>query len=360
MSITDWNRVYQMLEDEESRFTWLNRLDYLITGDTGFINRVLDAYLPELPRWEPTIQKKSMQRFLSELPEDKQIVLFGAGLNGRSLLPFIQKDHRFWGFCSSTKEKQRSGYLGWPVMSPEELLARKDIIVIVATINNEAEILGILRHGKYPEDLIFTIDQQTELICNDEYFGPKFMNYADEEIFVDAGCYDLSSSIALREHCKYVKKVYAFEPDQENFKKCLQNKELYHFPQAAIFPYGTWSKEDELHFLARGGESSRVRADGDLSVPVRAIDEVIDPGDCVTFIKMDVEGSELESLKGAQKTIQRCRPKLAICIYHRPEDMTEIPLYIKSLVPEYQLYVRHHSNRDTETVLYAVTRRCEG
>ena len=56
-------------------------------------------------------------------------------------------------------------------------------------------------------------------------------------------------------------------------------------------------------------------------------------------------------------TIQRDKPKLAICIYHKPEDMTEIPLYIKSLVPEYKLYIRHHSNRYGETVLYAVPPR---
>lgn len=84
------------------------------------------------------------------------------------------------------------------------------------------------------------------------------------------------------------------------------------------------------------------------------IDEAIHPGDKVTFIKMDVEGSELESLKGAKNTILRDKPKLAICIYHKPEDMVTIPLYIKELVPEYKLYVRHHSNSWAETVLYAV------
>lgn len=72
------------------------------------------------------------------------------------------------------------------------------------------------------------------------------------------------------------------------------------------------------------------------------------------MIKMDVEGAELESLKGARETILRNRPKLAICIYHKPEDMTEIPLYIKSLVPEYKFFVRHHSNYFAETVLYAI------
>ena len=75
---------------------------------------------------------------------------------------------------------------------------------------------------------------------------------------------------------------------------------------------------------------------GTIEVSVVPIDAVVDPADRITMIKMDVEGAELESLKGARKTIQRDKPKLAICIYHKPEDMTEIPLYIKELVPEYR------------------------
>ena len=69
---------------------------------------------------------------------------------------------------------------------------------------------------------------------------------------------------------------------------------------------------------------------------------------------MDVEGAELESLKGAKKIIQRDKPKLAICIYHKPEDVITLPRYIKQLVPEYKLYLRSYSNADNEMVLYAV------
>lgn len=87
-----------------------------------------------------------------------------------------------------------------------------------------------------------------------------------------------------------------------------------------------------------------------------SIDEIVysEESPKVTFIKMDIEGAELESLKGAQKVIQRDKPKLAICIYHKPEDMVELPLYIKELVPEYKFYIRHHSNFINETVLYAI------
>jgi hypothetical protein len=74
------------------------------------------------------------------------------------------------------------------------------------------------------------------------------------------------------------------------------------------------------------------------------------------FIKMDIEGSEPEALKGSANTITARKPKLAICLYHRIEDFWEIPLYLHDLVPWYKLFVRHHTSIFdlTETVLYAM------
>lgn len=86
---------------------------------------------------------------------------------------------------------------------------------------------------------------------------------------------------------------------------------------------------------------------------VRKLDDVL-KGERVTFIKMDIEGSELAALKGAANTIRSQKPKLAICIYHSPQDMLNIPIYIKSLVPEYKIYIRHYTDMMLETVCYAV------
>ena len=82
------------------------------------------------------------------------------------------------------------------------------------------------------------------------------------------------------------------------------------------------------------------------------IDSVVGD-DNVTFIKMDVEGSELKALEGAKNTIIRKHPRLAICIYHKAMDVIEIPSYILSLVPEYKFYIRHYNSHMWETVLYA-------
>ena len=80
-----------------------------------------------------------------------------------------------------------------------------------------------------------------------------------------------------------------------------------------------------------------------------------DEGDIIsrTIIKMDVEGFEFETLKGAETIIRSLKPKLAICIYHKTLDFYEIPLYLKSLVPEYKFKVRQHEPGFCETVLYA-------
>ena len=74
----------------------------------------------------------------------------------------------------------------------------------------------------------------------------------------------------------------------------------------------------------------------------------------ITFLKMDIEGSELAALRGAERIIREQRPKLAICVYHKPEDLREIPSLLLSYHPDYKLYLRHYSINETETVLYAI------
>jgi hypothetical protein len=69
---------------------------------------------------------------------------------------------------------------------------------------------------------------------------------------------------------------------------------------------------------------------------------------------MDIEGSEINALRGAKNTIMKHRPKLAVCIYHKPTDLWEIPLYLKELVLDYKLHLRHHSGFLNETVCYAI------
>ena len=150
-----------------------------------------------------------------------------------------------------------------------------------------------------------------------------------------------------------IRKAYAFEADPVNVERC--KKEIRYLKETQLFPCGLWGHKDELKFSSTGDtEASFFGKDEGVAVQVSPLDEIISEDEIITFIKLDIEGAELEALKGAQRTIKRCRPKLAICIYHKPEDIYELPLFVKSLVSEYRLYIRHYSNRAHETVMYAV------
>ncbi len=75
----------------------------------------------------------------------------------------------------------------------------------------------------------------------------------------------------------------------------------------------------------------------------------------VGLIKMDIEGAEMLALKGACKTIQRCKPLLAICVYHKSGDTLDSMEYLHEPVPEYRFWLRHYAEDASETVLYAAT-----
>lgn len=74
----------------------------------------------------------------------------------------------------------------------------------------------------------------------------------------------------------------------------------------------------------------------------------------VTYIKMDIEGAEREALWGAQKTIMCHTPKLAVSVYHKPQDIWEIPAIILQYHPSYQLFLRYYTLFSEDTVLYAL------
>ncbi len=77
-------------------------------------------------------------------------------------------------------------------------------------------------------------------------------------------------------------------------------------------------------------------------------------GERATFIKLDVEGAELETLKGAERTIKEYKPRLAISIYHKPSDIYEIPELLMEYRSDYKFYIRHYTSYVWETVLYAI------
>lgn len=102
-----------------------------------------------------------------------------------------------------------------------------------------------------------------------------------------------------------------------------------------------------------------VSVNGSSKIEVTTIDKTVESNEIITFIKMDIEGSEFNALKGATKTIKRCNPKLAISGYHRKDDLIQIPQFIKSIQLDdsniqYKFYLRQYTRFNCDFVLYAI------
>ncbi len=188
---------------------------------------------------------------------------------------------------------------------------------------------------------------------NTQYFDKDLITLSDKEVFVDCGAYDGDTILSFIDNLKsndVCFHVYAFEADSGNIEKLKSNiKDLMN---VEIIPKGVYDKPGTLFFNNDGTTGAHV-SDGGEKIEVTSIDEVVKDNN-VTFIKMDIEGSELKALKGAEKTIKRCRPKLAICVYHKIEDLITIPQYIQSLNSDYKLYFRNYLDVSLESVLYAI------
>jgi len=185
-----------------------------------------------------------------------------------------------------------------------------------------------------------------------QYFIEE-MKLRNNEVFIDCGAYIGDTIDEFLKRCSAYKQIVAFEPELKNFEK-LKAKHSNN-SKIILINAGAYDKDGIVNFEGGAGSGTIIAGGGEaMSIQVKTIDNL--DLEKVTFIKMDIEGAELNALKGAEKTIVRDKPKLAICIYHSDEDMICIAEYIHNLVPEYKLYVRQHYSFPWigETVLYAI------
>lgn len=226
-------------------------------------------------------------------------------------------------------------------------------------------VMSYLADEKSCKVLLACIDYRTkrtpipsELFSeNDQYFVSELIHLKDGEIFVDGGAYTGDTIQQLLDEAKKQKvnigKIYAFEPEENNYS--LLSKFYGKRSNIKLIQQGLSDKNEVLLFNA-SGVTARIVDDEENAtdkIKVMNLDSFEECKD-VSFIKMDIEGAEWDALRGARELIVRNKPKLAICLYHSDRDMIRLIELVHELVPEYKLYVRHHSKSNVETVLYAV------
>jgi FkbM family methyltransferase len=196
---------------------------------------------------------------------------------------------------------------------------------------------------QYKKDAYFAIDQFVE----NSY-----------EIIVDAGAYVGDNVEEFVKRGVDGVKIYAFEPygralqKLEERVKRLKGEWFLNDDDIVIVRAGIGAESKNFNFYENNINMFAPRSDGEIEIACHSLDDFFKDKSPFTLLKADIEGGEMDMLRGAAKTIKRHKPKLALCIYHSPADMVQIAEYVHELVPEYHMAVRNHANDYRETVLY--------
>ncbi|WP_196604817.1 FkbM family methyltransferase [Pectinatus haikarae] len=188
---------------------------------------------------------------------------------------------------------------------------------------------------------------------NIQYLDKDILTFTQDEIVLDAGAYNGDTMGEYYAVNNGWKKYYCIEADAITYKKLLVKTSL--FEHVDVFNVGLGKSVGKASFFSEDTMGSHLDFSGNnrgnSEIEIRTVDSF---NEAFTFIKMDIEGAEYDAILGAQKTLEKYKPKLAICIYHKNTDLWKIPLLIKKIVPEYKFKVRHYSSfNNCGTVLYA-------
>jgi len=335
-----------------------------------------------------------------------KIVIFGCGQTGKLFYKRMGKEFEVIGFSDNNNNIWDKTILCWEgvllkCISPNEI-PKDALVVIAAAPAFQGEIARQLENSGYKWETVDAIvfkrykekvdeilkecltDLKSREIYNEllkcraeneingyiplfednQYYAiPEFRFPGKrDKLFIDAGAF-VGDSIEkyIYIHLGIIGKVCGIEPIIKQYKAlevrlerlrrewALDKEQLYSY-NVAIGDNVGMVQIDMKDNIA----TSRVHQPESISnacmVQQVRLDDLFH--DDVSMIKADIEGAELAMLRGGSKLIKQYKPRLAICLYHTPFDMLEIPLYIKALVPEYKMSIRHHAMDASETVLY--------
>lgn len=174
---------------------------------------------------------------------------------------------------------------------------------------------------------------------------PKNPNY------LDLGAYDGDTVREFIARYPDHGEITALEPDPKNFKKMKKDAELVN-RGVNMIEAAAWCKSGALEFSAEGSRNSHAQSDGSI-VRAVSVDELLE-NRRVDLIKMDVEGAESEVLFGMKNTACKWSPALIVSAYHKTNDLFELIEKVAKLLPERNIYLRHHRYIPAwETNIYA-------
>ena len=189
-----------------------------------------------------------------------------------------------------------------------------------------------------------------------------FVKIEKDDVLLDCGACWGDTAILFANKVGEKGHVYSFEFMPENVKIFNRNISLNESlsNRLTIIQKALGDESNKTLSFSNNGPGSRVGCHDVDSIKVQSItiDDFAASNNIerIDFIKMDIEGSELPSLKGAVNVLKKYRPKLAISIYHSIDDFVNIPIFLNSLNLGYSFFIKHGTIHQEETVLLA---KCE-
>lgn len=355
---------------------------------------------------------------LEEVRKFENILLFGAGKSGDYFLKVLLENNiNPTCYCDNFKDKQGKERNGLPIYSFETAIAKypKAAICITSVFsqviyqqiinyNNKLkkQVFNVMNTMNWETDSFTTISREKEWIQKHENQFIETLNlleddkskktlegilnfrisrdvkylmnivstkcaYFDEDLFpiesrykyrnfVDGGSFTgdtLQQYIFFMGEFKY-ESVYCFEPDEMAVNILKDNIKTNQFKNVIVRKTALWSVVNTINFYESGAGGSSVYNNQGKKLEIMAEDLDNLNIEKIDFIKLDIEGAEYNALLGMRKTILKNKPVLAICVYHKQDDLIKIPQLIKSFDSEYKLYLRQYLYTPFDTILYAI------
>lgn len=348
-----------------------------------------------------------------EIKNHKKIVLWGNGTYTKELIDMLGKE-KIVAIFDNDKHKWGNEIYGINVLNPGEYF--KDImddetIIVISVVSYNYEIANqIISQWKISESRIFAVthlfserymydvqsifDNENKIsevhsLLEDEQSREYFVNFLNarisrnplylkendcmkanyeyisqndysivpkrKDLILDCGAYTGDTSKIFLEKTNQDCRIFAIEPFKGNYRKLCEwiereNLKDKVYPIQSLLGYA--NDEVVISASTESSVSSSVENCGKIcnKILVEKLDELI--FEKVSFIKMDIEGAELDALKGAAQIIKRDKPQMVISAYHRTCHMWEIPLLIKEIEPSYKIFCGHQMNAAFESEYY--------
>ncbi len=368
-----------------------------------FIEKNIGNYLERIKKMNPYF----------DLKKQNKVILFGADILGEEFLKVCKSNKiKVEAVCDNNQSKKGKHILGVKIISIDELVKYPKNKLIIVTIMHDFIIkeqlkkLGyknVLSHtyfaALYPKKFNYfawqsslpflerDIEEIIKLYCllydkksrkvfaqliihrltldyrrlvgsvdkkENEYFDPSIVKLIKNEVYVDGGGFDGDTvkKFIQVSHGHFLK-IHIFEPDKKSQNKIKIFLENEKDKRIILHSLGLSDKNQTAFFSNTGTAGSKLTNDIGKEIKLVSLDRYLYE-QRPTLIKFDIEGSETKAILGMKKLMKKLKPKLAICLYHRPSDLWKIPLLIKKINPKYKIFIRHYSQTQHDTVCYAI------